>query len=206
MGWPFRVVPKWGMGDRLTDTFRSQALVLGHILKGDITLDEIVLYCWGPFLVRRAASSHQLIPMSLGSVYQPWKGDLGRLLSMHIILSMLQPCTTKSFNPDCFPCLLKDSLFFPMSYREIKPLPVVKWTSDDRHSRIRQVSWAGHYEYQGNSGVTVFRWRIWAKYRKSLEELQHLESKSLMKLIVRATMEGLWYNFSDTCKRASACF
>lgn len=83
------------------------------------------------------------------------------------------------------------------------------WSNElvsDRDSRIRKAKWVGHYEYQGNGGVTVLSWRIWAKYRKSLEELQHLESKRLMKLIVRAAVKGLWHYSSDTCKRVLAGF
>lgn len=83
------------------------------------------------------------------------------------------------------------------------------WSNElvsDRDSRIRKARWVGHYEYQGNGGVTVLSWRIWAEYRKSLEELQHLASKRLMKLIVRAAVKGLWHYFSDTCKRVLAGF
>lgn len=88
-----------------------------------------------------------------------------------------------------------------LKLREIKPLPEVS----DRSSRIRQASWVDDW-VSGKWWDHSHPWRIWVMYNKSAEELQHLESKSLMKFTAIATTESLWHNFSDTCKRASACF
>lgn len=117
LGWPFRVVPKWSKGGRPLDPHRSQALVAGHPLGGDVTLSETVLCCRGQLPGRRAGLSlqQQLFPgAGVGSISLE-EGILAELYSIHypyVILPTLQPCATKSFNPDCFPCLQKDSLFF----------------------------------------------------------------------------------------------
>lgn len=74
----------------------------------------------------------------------------------------------------------------------------------DRDSRIRQASRVAHY--WGNGEVIVFCHRIQATYKKALEEPQHLEFNRLRKFNVVAAVEGLWHNFSNTCKGVSVAF
>ena len=109
------------------------------------------------------------------------------------ILSALPLCTTASAAFFVLPA--STAVFFSMIYREglkqnLIPCMWSKWC-EWLYSGINQASWTSHYEYQASGGITVFIWRIWAAYRKSLEELQHLESKNLMKFTVITSVDRL---------------